>query len=40
MKIEESDLEKFPNIKGIQTKEWGLSEKFLSVKLYKKILKS
>ena len=24
-------LEKFPNIKGIPTKEWGLSEKFLSV---------
>ena len=25
-------LEKFPNIKGIPTKEWGLSEKILSVK--------
>ena len=24
-------LEKFPNIKGIPTKEWGLSENFLSV---------
>ena len=27
-------LEKFPNIKGISTKEWGLSENFLSVKSF------